>query len=722
MKKKWLWIGGMMGILILIASFAIGSRLKIVSDLAEMKEELIVLKNKVWEVEFSKELDAQSINSQTVYVLDQEGKKQPVDLLLAKDQKTVVIHPPNDGYNVKSPHYSLTFTKGIKAKSGSNLINTVEAKFTVMETLPTIESREKLNAYFKKLLKEERTFFTGRDMAVSEESSSDKSAADSAQGGFSETNVQVEGIDEADQVKTDGTHIYKISEGKVQIIKAVPAGKMAVDSVLPFSHSFSPYQLFLEGNQLVVIGHSFKEMRKSQGKSAADLMIAPAFQSTKAIVYNIQNKQQPQLVRKIEMEGSLLASRLMDGKVYMVTSHYPEIWILERNKEADLRPRYSDSAENKDLQVIDYNKIEYFPDSKHAHYTNIAVMDLQEPKSKLGLTTYLGSGNELFMSKNNLYLAIANYEDAALTAGRGFSPNTSIYKFSINGRNVEFQSSTDIKGTVLNQFSMDEYKGNFRVVTTKGQAWDNQNPSSNNLYILDENLKQIGKLEDLAKGERIYSARFMNDRIYMVTFKETDPLFVIDGSNSEKPVVLGELKIPGFSNYLHPLDENHLIGFGHNTKVMSGKGEGNQPIITTEGVKISLFDVRDTTNPIEKNTEIIGGRGTYTPLNHDHKALLVHKEKNVFAFPITVYQNAKGSQFESQYEFQGAYVYKIDARDGIQLQTKITHQDENAIYEEWENTIERLIYIGDQIYSISPKRIDAYHLDEFTKTGEIKLD
>lgn len=269
---------------------------------------------------------------------------------------------------------------------------------------------------------------------------------------------------------------------------------------------------------------------------------------------------------------------------------------------------------------------------------------------------------------------------------------------------------------------MDEYNENFRVVTTKGVAWDERIPSSNSLYILDKDLKKIGQLEDLARGERIYSARFMNDRIYMVTFKETDPLFVIDGSNPEKPSVLGELKIPGFSNYLHPLDENHLIGFGHDTKITGGKGAGSQPVITTDGVKISLFDVSNTNKPVEKDTEIIGGRGTYTPLNHDHKALFIHKKKNLYGFPISIYKNKEGSQFESNFDYQGALVYKITAQNGIELQSQFTHQTENAIYEEWEDTIERLIYIGDHIYSISPKKVDAYHIDGFKKAGELELN
>lgn len=412
----------------------------------------------------------------------------------------------------------------------------------------------------------------------------------------------------------------------------------------------------------------------------------------------------------------------MDGKVYLITSYHPEYWILERNKNTDLRPRYYDTSESKEQQIVDYNEIKYFPGSQNANYINIAVLDLNAGRKPLAVTSYLGSGNEFYMSKNNLYLAATQYNNEIIADRQMPHPDTSIFKFNIKDGKVEFQTSAEIKGNVLNQFSMDEYNGNFRVVTTKGEAWDERTPSSNSLYILDRNLKQIGQLEDLAKGERIYSARFMNDRIYMVTFKETDPLFVIDGSNPEKPYILGELKIPGFSNYLHPLDENHLIGFGHDTKITGGKEAGSQPVIATDGVKISLFDVSDTSNPVEKDTEIIGGRGTYSPLNYDHKALLVDKKKNLYGFPISIYQNKEGSQFESTFDFQGALVYKITVQNGIELQSEITHQTEEAIYEEWEDAIERLIYIGEYIYSISPQKVDAYHTDGYQKAGELRLN
>lgn len=187
---------------------------------------------------------------------------------------------------------------------------------------------------------------------------------------------------------------------------------------------------------------------------------------------------------------------------------------------------------------------------------------------------------------------------------------------------------------------MDEHDGYFRTVTTTGDLWDERNPSENNLFILDEDMKLVGSITGLAKEERIYSARFMGDKAYMVTFRETDPLFVIDVANPTKPQVLGELKIPGFSNYLHPLGESHLIGFGYETSSVVPVGS-KEPIIQTEGIKISLFDVSDFGNPKEVDTEVIGGQGTYSPLVYDHHALFEHSEKNLFGFPVIIYEKRK---------------------------------------------------------------------------------
>ncbi len=714
MRKPKLIIGSILSFMIIIFIIFSNTQLQVVS---EFEENVEVLKNKVWKIQLSSKIDPKSVNEQTVYILDEKGEKVKVSLLLNDDQTAIIILPPDEGYRLQT--YTLHMTNDIQSTLGRNLHAAQKLKFIVKESLPKAESKSKLNAYLLKRLKEEPVAY-GNDKAKEE---STKSSEDNSSGSnHSETNVQVAGIDEGDIVKTDGRHIFQVVDRKLQIVKAVPADKMKLEAQLTFNESFYPSELFLYGDQLIVMGNSYEKLAEfSQTKSK---QTAPVHETTKAIIYDVRDKQSPKQMREIDIEGSLVASRLMDGKAYLIVNQYPEIGLLKENPELDMRPKYYDSAKGNEMFAAAYDDIQFFPDSDETNFTNIAVIDLNKPYAEIALTTYLGSGNQLYMSKNNLYLAITNNAPLTMEANYSYSPNTTVYKYAVNGMKVEFQSSNEVPGTVLNQFSMDEYKGNFRIATTKGQTWDSQRPSANNLYILDENMKQIGQLEDLARGERIYSARFMNERIYLVTFKETDPLFVLDSENPKEPKVLGELKIPGFSNYLHPYDDNHLIGFGHDTKAIPGKGGGDQPLILTDGVKISLFDVSDLSNPKEKFTEIIGGRGTYSPLNYDHKALLFDKKKNIFAFPISVYENINVKNevnFDSEFSFQGAYVYSIDLNKGFSLRTKITHQDNKAPYEEWENNIDRVLSIGDSLYALSPKKISSYDLSSYQKQGEVLL-
>lgn len=220
-------------------------------------------------------------------------------------------------------------------------------------------------------------------------------------------------------------------------------------------------------------------------------------------------------------------------------------------------------------------------------------------------------------------------------------------------------------------------------------------------------MEQVGSVEDLAQGERIYSARFLGDKAYMVTFKETDPLFVIDVSTPSAPAVLGELKIPGFSNYLHPLGDDHLIGFGSDTHLVPSK-EGEARVVTG-GMKISLFDVSDFENPLEKDTEIIGGQGTSSALQYDHKALFTHQEKNLYGFPINIYRETAGDFIE--FEGQGAMIYTITP-EGIS-QTANLLKEGSGQYEDWESMIQRIIYIDETLFTIANSEIKSYDLNTF---------
>ena len=446
-------------------------------------------------------------------------------------------------------------------------------------------------------------------------------------GDYSSTNIQVEGVDESDIVKTDGDYVYTIFAGaSVKVIDIRNPQKMKVAAEIKPQDEFYASQLFLHDDLLIVLGD-----KVHYPKESADMAkMMPVNGLTTVRLYNIEKPEKPVFLREIGVEGYLKSARKTDGMLYLVTNIYPNLWEMDEIDGDDLRPRIFDST-NKEKKFMEFNDISILPGAMEPSYSVIAAIDLTSPKTaKFETKGFLGSSNEMYMTKDHLYLTAIRYEMSTNTRGAEimiWNPGTSdteIFKFKLDGLKIDFHRSAELKGTILNQFSMDEYNGNFRVVMTEGHMWDSKNPSKNHLYILNENMETTGSVKGLAEGERIYSARFMGDKAYMVTFRETDPLFVFDVADPANPKVLGELKIPGFSNYLHPLDEHHLIGIGYETVAMKNPS-GGEPFITRKGMKLSLFDVTDFHNPKEKFTEIIGGQGTYSTIQYDHKALFQHK-------------------------------------------------------------------------------------------------
>lgn len=353
-------------------------------------------------------------------------------------------------------------------------------------------------------------------------------------------------------------------------------------------------------------------------------------------------------------------------------------------------------------------------------YSLITAVDLKNgAKTTANTKGYLGGSSGLYMSENALYLTTPIYENnqAAPSNKRVMdmiwlprSADTQIFKWNVDGTTLNFAGSTEVKGTVLNQYSMDEYKGNFRIFTTEGNTWDEKSTSYNHLFILDEHLKPLGSVKDMAPGEKIYSARFMGEKAYVVTFKQVDPLFVIDVANPKKPAVLGELKIPGFSNYLHPIDETHLMGIGYDTEQRYDAYTKRNFTVTTN-MKMSLFDVSDFSNPKEQSTVKIGGKGSYSDVQYNPKALFRNKEFNYFGFPVVLYDAGKGD--EIVYQGHGAQIYEITADKGIVLKGNIINRNTNEPYENWEQVVQRVVYIDDALYTIARNEVKSYQLNDF---------
>ncbi|MFA5163476.1 MAG: beta-propeller domain-containing protein [Patescibacteria group bacterium] len=304
---------------------------------------------------------------------------------------------------------------------------------------------------------------------------------------------------------------------------------------------------------------------------------------------------------------------------------------------------------------------------------------------------------------------------------------TFIYKIAVSGNKLEYKAMGQVNGQVLNQFSMDENKGYFRLATTKNRSWSNfqseeQQQSYSNVYVLDENLKVVSGLENLGTTERIYAARFMGDRAYVVTFRQTDPIYVIDLSKPEDPKILAALKIPGFSSYIHPYDENgnKIIGLGRETEE---DASGNVKI---KGVKLSLFDFTDLTKPKESSSYIIGNQFSDSIALSDHKAFLFSKSKNLLSIPISLREELAGAP--SKLNFSGALVFNIN-NDKFELKGRIDHSDGGQYnqsdywggFNYYDNSVKRALYINNDLYTFSNKFIMVNSLVAATGTEPLPL-
>ena len=412
---------------------------------------------------------------------------------------------------------------------------------------------------------------------------------------------------------------------------------------------------------------------------------------------------------------------MIGDNIYLISNQYMYSYLFRNSEiedmdEDDFKPRYTDTAVSKTEKSLDYNDIYYFPDSEDTTYLNIAGFNIYNNEAA-NIDSYLGAGSDIYSSEENLYITRVKYEykDSKIFGYyNNYDVNTYIYKFELEDSKAKYISAGSVPGAVLNQFSMDEKDGYFRIATTDSENW-NSETDTNNIYVLDENLEIIGELEGLAKGEKIYSVRFMGNRVYMVTFVETDPLFVIDLSDPTNPTVLGELKIPGYSKYLHPYDENHIIGFGENTKTNEYGG------VVTDGMKMALFDVTDPNNPKELYSVDIGEKGTYSELLYNHKALLFSKEKNIIAFPVSI--SKETGKYNTNLKFQGAIVYGLDLEKGFTLKGTIAHMEiENGYRDyDYEKAVERIIYIKDNLYTLSKSLIKSTDMNTMQEKSELEI-
>ena len=593
---------------------------------------------------------------------------------------------------------------------------------------------------------------------------------------YSTTNIQVVGVDEPDIVKTDGKYIYVSKYDKIFIADAYPAETMGISSTIEFDRSVSDIFVNDDRLIVFTSGGWYGPLMKSAGVSV-EIAIAPnMYTPNSAIyVYDISDRSNPVLVRNVSVGGNYYDARMIGDYVYAVVNE--PVNIIDGGpvlpvSQVDGQTRsvaatdiaYADvydtsfvyyhiisinakneaEAPNEKVFLLGWSQNMFVSESnmyivytKWLSYTeqNRRIVEAIIPELPFDLRAqveqvWAATNMTSYEKTDEIGRMIQQYaENLGPEAGADFlkiledkmqavmvelakeREKTVVHKISVSGPNIEYKTSADVPGRVHNQFSMDEYNSNFRIATTTGESWGGT--SLNHVYVLDSNLQTIGRLENLAQGEQIYSVRFMGDRAYMVTFRRTDPLFVIDMSNPYAPAVLGQLKIPGFSEYLHPYDQNHLIGLGQQTDE-SGRVTGQ--------IKISLFDVTDVANPTELSTYLIGETGdwTYSEALYDHKAFLFSAPKNLLVVPVSL-----NNWHENKYS-QGAYVFSLTLENGLVLKGTVTHVVTNASeeqqYYDYSSAVRRSLYMDNTLYTVSDSMIKANALADLTDISSVKLD
>lgn len=560
------------------------------------------------------------------------------------------------------------------------------------------------------------------------EASADASGSVSESKDYSTTNIQVENVDEADITKTDGDYIYSISEDKVIITDVKEPENIKVVSTISLTEDAIPEDIILYDNKLVVI-------------ACANENTSNYYNNTIVNTYDIQDKAQPRIVKSYELNEPYYTSRCINGKLYVISSG------ILRKEDNKIVTYYQEDSEQKDIGL---KNIKYLKDIKTKKQTIISMLDLNNVADNVKVNSYLIDMSNAYISENAIYLLNQKYMKSGstpisslFTLKGAIGPfvyesddkaryKTDIYKFDImEDGTIEYSCKTRVDGKTINQYSIDEYNNNLRVA-----LYDN---NGSRVVIFNEMLDKIGETDYLAKGETMYSSRFIGNKAYLVTYKTMDPLYVIDLSDVTEPQILGELKIPGYSTYLHPYDENYLIGIGMETKeVINKNSQGKVTSTTTKtiGMKMALFDVSDVSNPIQISSIVIGDSKTTSAILTNPKALLFSKEKELIAIPVNNYEDdfsVEGSEnYETEIQYytnynknrvsEGYFVYKINVEDGFKLKGVVTHDVINSKSKySYTSKLLRGLYIDENLYTVSETGIKVNDLETLNLISELKI-
>lgn len=561
----------------------------------------------------------------------------------------------------------------------------------------------------------------------SKSTSSDKWATD-----FSQTNIQVKWVDESEIVKTDGKYIYFYNELKHSVIiaKAFPAKELEIVKTIKVPANFTNPELYLDGKNLIIVANKYTNWKY-------DYYWFNRNQKTVVVGYDVSDLNNLKLTKFYQADGNITQSRKIGKYVYILSqssfafpyntyygpmykaqpialneSKFNSDFAAKRLLPTKAEVHITDDVSKQNVKIgwkkAPYNltsgytskcadiefvlpdletmkKIDFSPS-----YVTLSIIDTENPSNEVKSRVLFGDVNEIHMSLENLYITSNIYTSydfkcPQIQCIKAPCPvyscsmpyyyrweNTLIHKIKLNWNETKYENSTIIPGSPLTQYSMDENNWEFRIVTKSSYP-----ERHTNVYVLDKNLAMKWKLEKLAKDENFQSSRFIWDKLYLVTFKQIDPLFVIDLKDSSNPKVLGELKIPGYSTYLHPYDETHLIWIGYDTKENKWWGTQNN------GLKIDLYDVTDLANPKQQYTLTMGDYGSFSEVLNNPRLFVWDDKNKTLYMNATIYKSANDTNDTYRHSdvFQGSVAIKIDKDSWIKELARVTHIDTKWIEE-----------------------------------------
>lgn len=581
-------------------------------------------------------------------------------------------------------------------KKGGGTASSGEEKLVVADSIAAAKDYDEVYGYIKSYQDEiSQSYDTGGtffDIGAKSGTASRESAADSASGAnmssaksvngavvqeagaaYSDTNVRTEGIGEADVVKTDGKYLYALTESatEIAILDAV-SDEMQKFSTIEAIDGMQISEFYVDGTKLFVLGNlakvSYDEDRNEFYHG----------EDTALLTYNISDIENPHLTDKVTQSGRYRSSRFTDGYLYL----FSDFCVYDSCKKSE-RDLYLPMVNEK---IIPESDIFLPPVHAANQYLVVSSVKAEAPGETVEQKAVLAENGECYVSGENIYIYENTRSSVLARTTLGSVNQTVIRRISYKDGRLAGEAQGKVNGSLNDSFSIDEYEGNLRVVTTI----DGAVATTNAVYVLDEELTVIGKIEDLAEKERVYSVRFFGDTGYFVTFRQTDPLFSVDLSDPKNPKIIGTLKIPGFSEYLHFYGENLLLGIG-----MDADDNG-----VTSGVKISMFDISDPADVKEVHKYTL--KETYhSDIFNDYRAVLVDAERNMIGF------SAYGTN-------EYYYIFSYDETNGFRVE-----MEEEVNGNSYMGT--RGVYVGDKLFVIKGNAVESYRIGSYEKVDDILL-